>query len=114
MLLADSVEAASAAVRPNNAEAIERLVNKIIDDHIKDGQLDDSGLTLGDIKTIRDSFIETLKGRFHVRVRYPDNEELMAPQPQETVSTPQDAPVAARPQAIGRPVLTQASQGESS
>lgn len=114
VLLADSVEAASAAVRPNNAEAIEKLVNKIIDDHIKDGQLDNSGLTLGDIKTIRDSFIETLKGRFHVRVRYPDNEELMAPQPQETVSTPQDAPVAARPQAIGRPVLTQASPGESS
>src|SRR5690606_38686342 len=75
VLLADSVEAASAAVRPNNAEAIEKLVNKIIDDHIKDGQLDNSGLTLGDIKTIRDSFIETLKGRFHVRVRYPDNEE---------------------------------------
>ena len=40
------------------------------------GQLKNSGLTLGDIELIRASFIETLKGRFHVRVRYPGNEQL--------------------------------------
>lgn len=113
VLLADSVEAASAAVRPNNAEAIEKLVNKIIDEHVKDGQLDDSGLTLGDIKVLRDSFIETLKGRFHVRVRYPGNETITAGETREIVPAPQDGAVVERPQPIGRPVLTQASRGES-
>ncbi len=113
VLLADSVEAASTAVRPDNAEAIERLVDKIIDDHIKDGQLDDSGLTLGDIKSIRESFIDTLKGRFHVRVRYPGN-ELLAPEQRDAAPAPQDAAAPLRTQAIGRPVMTQASQGESS
>ena len=77
VLLADTVEAASSAVRPSTAEEIEKLVNNLVDDHLKEGQLDDSELTMGDLKQIRASFIETLKGRFHVRVRYPGNEELV-------------------------------------
>src|SRR5690606_7661907 len=74
VLLADSVEAASTALRPDTEEAIVRLVNKVVDDHLKDGQLDNSGLTLGDLERIRTSFTETLKGRFHVRVKYPGDE----------------------------------------
>ncbi|MFW6068035.1 MAG: HD family phosphohydrolase [Chloroflexota bacterium] len=125
VLLADSVEAASAAVRPNNGEDIEKLINMIIDDHVKDGQLDNSGLTLGDLKVIRESFIETLKGRFHVRVKYPGNEELErpTPAPQGQPVTPQDAPAptSASQPALGdgrQPVLGAATgsvrQGESS
>ena len=34
-------------------------------------------MTLGDIEQLRLSFIETLKGRFHVRVQYPGNELLL-------------------------------------
>lgn len=74
--LADSIEATSRALGPNTEEAIERLVNKIVDEHLSEGQLDNSGLTLGDIQLLKESFIKTVKGRFHVRVRYPGNEEL--------------------------------------
>ena len=114
VLLADSVEAASAAVRPDTGEAIEKLVNRIVDDHIKDGQLDDSNLTMGDIREIRASFIETLKGRFHVRVKYPGDDEVEA----ERMTgghpvTPQDAPVPSAPQPLSSPVLQQAQQRES-
>jgi membrane-associated HD superfamily phosphohydrolase len=76
VMLADAVEATSTAVRPDSEKAIEKLVNSIIDSDLTDGQLDDSGLTLGDVHLIRASFIETLKGRYHVRVRYPGNEEF--------------------------------------
>lgn len=76
VLLADTVEAASSAIRPGSIVEIERLVNGLVDDHLHEGQLDDSGLTMGDISQIRQSFIETLQGRFHVRVRYPGNEKL--------------------------------------
>lgn len=76
VMLADAIEATSSALRPNTEKEIERLVNSIIDNDLTEGELDDSGLTLGDIKLIRSSFIETLKGRFHVRVRYPGNEQL--------------------------------------
>jgi hypothetical protein len=71
--LADSIDAASNAMRPNTESAIEQLVNTIVDDHISEGQLDNSGLSLGDIKLLRSSFIETLHGRYHMRVIYPGN-----------------------------------------
>jgi hypothetical protein len=108
------VEAASSAIRPNTAEAIERLVNKIVDDHLQDGQLDDSELTLGDLKALRESFIDTLKGRFHVRVRYPGNEELESPLPVDGHPvTPQDAPAPEVPQSLSSPVLSQTPQSET-
>jgi hypothetical protein len=76
VMMADAIEATSTVIRPDSEKAIEKLVNSIIDGDLTEGQLDDSELTLGDIKLIRASFIETLKGRYHVRVRYPGNEEL--------------------------------------
>lgn len=76
VMLADVIESTSRALQPNSEKAIEKLVNTLIDEDLTEGQLDDSGLTLGDIRQIRASFIKTLKGRFHVRVKYPGNEEL--------------------------------------
>jgi putative nucleotidyltransferase with HDIG domain len=81
--LADSVEATSSALRPRSEEDIEKLVRTIVDEHLDEGQLDESGLSLADIKLIRESFIETLQGRFHVRIRYPGNEELINSIPAE-------------------------------
>lgn len=78
VMLADVVEATSKAVQPNNVTAIEKLVRSITDDMIAENQLDNSGLTFHDLKQIRASFVETLKGRFHVRVKYAGNEELEA------------------------------------
>ena len=80
VMLADAIEATSSALRPDSLAAIEKLVNGIVDEDVMEGQLNDSGLSLGDIQRIRASFIETLKGRFHVRVKYPGNELLEAPQ----------------------------------
>ena len=76
VMMADAIEATSTALRPDSEKAIEKLVNSIIDNDLTEGQLDETGLTLGDIKIIRASFIETLKGRYHVRVKYPGNEAL--------------------------------------
>ncbi len=90
--LADATEATSSALRPSTEDEIEKLVNMIVDEHLKEGQLDNSGLTLGDIKLVRESFIETLQGRFHMRVRYPGNEEMMKPdQPAEPGPAPEKA-----------------------
>lgn len=78
VMLADAIDATSTALRPDTEKAIEKLVDSIIEDDILDGQLNLSGLSMGDIEQLRSSFIETLKGRFHVRVQYPGNEELQA------------------------------------
>jgi putative nucleotidyltransferase with HDIG domain len=86
--LADSIDAASNAMRPNTEKEIEKLVNGIVDDHVAEGQLDNSGLSLGDIKLLRSSFIETLHGRYHMRVKYPGNEEDFPSDDQE-IEAPQ-------------------------
>lgn len=102
VMLADAIDATSTAVRPNTEKAIEKLVNSIIEDDILDGQLNQSGLSLGDIEQLRVSFIETLKGRFHVRVQYPGNELLLdenLPEmvlPAHTVSLPEQLPSTTR------------------
>lgn len=76
--MADTIEAASSAIQPNNEAAVEKLVNTLIDEMMHEGQLDNTGLTLGDINAARESYIETLKGRFHVRVKYEGNEAISA------------------------------------
>lgn len=95
VLLADAIEAVSSALRPNTSEAIEKLVGSIVDEDLRTGQLDYTGLTLSDIHQLRASFIDTLKGRFHIRVRYPGNEELedVSP-PQEGLPAPKSTAVA--------------------
>jgi hypothetical protein len=64
-------------------------------------------LSLGDIEQLRVSFIETLKGRYHVRVQYPGNEllldenlpELALPAP--AMSFPEQIPTTTRPLSSG-------------
>ncbi|MCA9917550.1 MAG: HDIG domain-containing protein [Anaerolineales bacterium] len=87
VMLADVIESTSRALQPNSEKAIEKLVNSLIDEDLTDGQLDESGLTLGDIRKIRESFIKTLKGRFHVRVKYPGNDEMLSKDEQAGVET---------------------------
>ena len=98
VMLADAIDATSTALRPNTEKAIEKLVNTIVEDDVLEGQLNSSDLSMGDIEQLRASFIETLKGRFHVRVQYPGNElmmvdnlpDLILPAPQ--VSLPEQLP----------------------
>lgn len=40
---------------------------------VVDGHLDDCGLTFGDLKKIRNSFIKTLKSIHHNRIAYPSH-----------------------------------------
>ncbi|GMT42380.1 MAG: HD family phosphohydrolase [bacterium] len=70
--LADSVEAASRSLKNPTSSRLRRLVFKMINDKFLSGQLEDSHLTLRDLKKIGDSFEHILHGIFHYRVRYPD------------------------------------------
>ena len=70
-LLADSTEAASRSLKDPSPESIRRLVRKIINDRFIDGQLDECGLTLGDLHRIQESFVYNLMAIFHTRVSYP-------------------------------------------
>jgi membrane-associated HD superfamily phosphohydrolase len=50
----------------------------VIDDRVAQGQLDDCRLTLRDLQVVRESFVATLKGMFHGRLRYPDEAQRAA------------------------------------
>ena len=71
-MLADGVEGASRALAEPTPSRIRGLVQRIIDERVRDGQLDDCGLTLQELARIRESFIPVLTAIFHVRVPYPD------------------------------------------
>lgn len=71
VMLADSVEAAVRAMREPTKGKIEGLVRQIIKDKLNDGQLDECGLTLKDLSTIANSFVNVLMGIFHERIEYP-------------------------------------------
>jgi len=43
----------------------------VIAERVAEGQMDDSDLTLRDLKTIGESFKATLRGIYHPRIEYP-------------------------------------------
>ncbi len=71
VMLADGCEACVRAKRPANEDDLGAMIKKIVDTRLSDGQLDDTILTLQDLKTIVDSFTATLRGIYHPRVEYP-------------------------------------------
>jgi hypothetical protein len=75
LMLADGVEAKARAENPSNDEEIEKLVHWVIDDRLTKGQLDRTDLTLKDLDAIRRSFVNTLHGIYHPRIRYPQPAE---------------------------------------
>lgn len=72
VLLADSVEAATRALKDPTPAKIEELVHKIINNKFIDGQLDECDLTLKDLERIAQVFIHILAGIYHSRVNYPE------------------------------------------
>jgi membrane-associated HD superfamily phosphohydrolase len=74
-MMADSVEGACRAVfaeEEPTAESIRKVVNRVIDEKVGDGQLNDSDLTLSELTKVRSAFIEALVGHYHQRIQYPN------------------------------------------
>jgi hypothetical protein len=71
VLLADVVEAASRSLGEPTSTRLKKLVHDLTMKRLLDGQFDESGLTLSDLRTIEDSFVKVLSSMFHTRVAYP-------------------------------------------
>ncbi len=71
MMLADSSESTVRARKPSSRPEIAEIIQQIIDARIAEGQLDESALTLRDLRTIHRVFVEVLQGVFHPRINYP-------------------------------------------
>ncbi|MEX0680280.1 MAG: HDIG domain-containing metalloprotein [Balneolales bacterium] len=75
LLLADGVEAASRSMSDHSYQKLENLVNRLVDDRLAEGQLNDCSLTLKDLNIIKEIFTRILQGMYHGRVKYPGQEE---------------------------------------
>ena len=72
--LADAVEATARSLREVGPEKLTEIIQRIVDERIADGQLDEAPLTLEEITRIKNSFQFTLLNMFHARVAYPATE----------------------------------------
>lgn len=72
LMLADGCQARVRAELPQTDEEIRAVIRKVVDYCEKSGQLDNTRLTIRDLRIITDSFVNTLRNTYHPRIRYPE------------------------------------------
>jgi len=87
LMLADGTEARARAIKPQGEEEIRKLVLDTIEATQKQGQLDNTQLTLQDLSIITDAFVTILKGTHHSRIPYPTEQPAIEKPATSNVST---------------------------
>ena len=75
VMISDCVEAATRTIKRPNHQKYERMINTLVNERISFGQLDNSGLTMNEIKAIKEAFIPILIGRDHHRISYENDKD---------------------------------------
>jgi putative nucleotidyltransferase with HDIG domain len=78
LCICDAVEAASRTLKQPDGKAIEALVQRIVYGKLHLGQLDESGLSVADLKILAATLVGNLKHAHHVRIEYPWQREERA------------------------------------
>jgi putative nucleotidyltransferase with HDIG domain len=86
VMLADGTEASVRSLAEKKPETIRAMVERIVDDRLTEGQLDDCDLTLRDIQQIKDAFCELLLGVYHERIPYPEDRIARIPPASQAAS----------------------------
>ena len=74
MMLADTVESASRALRDPAPARIEGLVKTVAKKKMDDGQFDECQITIEQLNSIAESLIKSLNAMYHARVKYPEKQ----------------------------------------
>jgi hypothetical protein len=75
LMLADTLEAMAKAEQRPNPSRFSAMVRAVIQKRLQDGQLDESDLTLNDLRLIGESFVRTLTTMYHGRIQYPRGDD---------------------------------------
>ncbi len=70
--LADTCEAAVRAIKPGTREELEALVERLMDERVAEGELNDCDLTFSEFETCKEIFVHVLQGVHHPRIQYPE------------------------------------------
>ncbi len=73
-MMADAVEAASRSLTDYTEEAVDDLVERIVNTQIKEGMLAHSALSFNDVARIKKVFKDKLNNIYHTRISYPERE----------------------------------------
>ena len=71
IMLADGCEAAVRSITKPNMSRIENTVRRVVQERLRDGQLNECDLTLKDLTIIGDVFMRVLCSTCHSRIEYP-------------------------------------------
>src|SRR5262249_17417437 len=71
LMLADAVEAACRTLEDPSAARLRSVIKTITEDCLRDGQLDETDLTLGELARIAEAFQNVLQHIHHRRLDYP-------------------------------------------
>lgn len=71
VMIVDTVEAACRSLKQHTKENTDKMIDRLIDGKIADGQLNNCPLSFGDIARIRHFLKEKMMSIYHVRVEYP-------------------------------------------
>lgn len=75
LMLADAVESASRTLVDPTPARIESLVRELAESRLRDGQFDESGLTLRELRTIEKSMVMSVTSIYHGRIKYPEQKQ---------------------------------------
>ncbi len=72
LMMADAVEAASRSLKTYSDDEIEKLVENIINNQIKEDQFINAPITFREISQVKEVFKQKLKNIYHARIEYPE------------------------------------------
>jgi cyclic-di-AMP phosphodiesterase PgpH len=76
VMLADACESTVRSIDEPDPVKVENVINSLIKIRLEDGQLDESPITIKDLKLIKETFLNILLGQHHKRIRYPKQDEM--------------------------------------
>jgi len=75
LMIVDSCEAACRVLKGRDEKEVRKLVNRIAYGKLEQGELDDSGLTIGELQKIIDLLTDILQSAGHQRIAYPSDKQ---------------------------------------
>jgi cyclic-di-AMP phosphodiesterase PgpH len=67
----DAIEAGARTVDVPDKDAFNDLVRRIVFSKLSQGQLDETGLSLGNLRVVVNTLVDALVNMYHARIKYP-------------------------------------------
>lgn len=71
LMLTDGIEAATRSLKEKSVEKLRELIDNMVEQKIRTGQLMDADLTFRDITILKNTLLEKLINIYHARIEYP-------------------------------------------